>query len=404
MIKNKVRNIILILLAVLLVVCIILVIVRYATQDYIENHITLPVYTLPDDYAETVDSGGYLGQPDMVRTRTGKFITVYPEGHGYGSLRMQTSNDGKNWTRAETPSSWQNSQETPTIYALDKSDGSQTLIVISGKPYWTAAGLKADGFQFSTSNDDGVTWSEFETVYSPMDCIVAMSSLTQLKENGEFVDKWLGTFHTHEFVNYKTILSFDEQGKAVWSKPEPILADYREIEQRNKLCELEIIRDDDNLIMFTRNEARGEKTSMISLSTDEGVSWSEPKYLPADFSGDRFKAEYDEISGKVLISYRQIVPFKPHALSFTKFMTFGWVLWVGGFDDLYYYLDVEAKTDTTRGDCLIILGADTSGDCGYSGIDVTSGVITAISYGYFASGNGGGNSIRSVQFSLSDFA
>jgi len=37
--------------------------------------------------------------------------------------------------------------------------------------------------------------------------IVAMASLTQLKENGQFVDKWMGLFYDGDFYNYKSILA-----------------------------------------------------------------------------------------------------------------------------------------------------------------------------------------------------
>ena len=271
---------------VLLALAIVLITLFYTTQNNIKNYLSLDVLHLPQENKIDLDSSSdYLGQPDMVRTKTGKYIVVYPEGHGHGSLIMQTSMDGKNFTKQECPESWKNSQEVPTIYTLDRIDGSQYIILISGKPYWVADNLKADGFQYSLSKDDGEIWSEFTTVYSPMDCIVAMSSLTQLKENGEFVDKWMGTFHTHKFVNYKTILSFDENDDVVWSEPEPILSEYREIEKKNKLCEIEIIRaHNDTLIMLTRNEARGGKTSMISYSNDEGESWTKPVYLPYDLS------------------------------------------------------------------------------------------------------------------------
>ena len=42
-----------------------------------------------------------------------------------------------------------------------------------------------------------------------------MASLTRLKENGEFVDKWMGFFHDSDFYNYKTILTFDENGNVI---------------------------------------------------------------------------------------------------------------------------------------------------------------------------------------------
>lgn len=383
---------------VLLALAIVLITLFYTTQNNIKNYLSLDVLHLPQENKIDLDSSSdYLGQPDMVRTKTGKYIVVYPEGHGHGSLIMQTSMDGKNFTKQECPESWKNSQEVPTIYTLDRIDGSQYIILISGKPYWVADNLKADGFQYSLSKDDGEIWSEFTTVYSPMDCIVAMSSLTQLKENGEFVDKWVGTFHTHKFVNYKTILSFDENDNVVWSEPKPILSEYREIEKKNKLCEIEIIRShNDTLIMLTRNEARGGKTSMISYSNDEGESWTKPVYLPYDLSGDRFSAIYDETNDKVLISFRQIIPHKPNALSMTKFMTYGWVLWIGNMDDLLHYNQGE-----TIGDCLLVLGEDSSGDCGYSGLVDENGNITAVSYGHFLSSDK--SNIMLTNFRVEDF-
>ena len=386
--------------AVLLAV--VLVIVWFATQRSIDDFLPIKIVDLPQQNMTTVDSGGYLGQPDMVRTRSGKFITIYPQGHGYGSLIMQTSQDGKTWVNSSTPSSWANSQEVPTLYTLDFVDCTQWLILISGKPYWTAAGLRADGFQYSISRDDGVTWSEFKTVHSPMDCIVAMSSLTQLKSDGEFVDKWLGTFHTHEFVNYGTVLSFDAQGNAIWSTPKPLLDEYRSIERANKLCEIEIIRaPDDTLVMLTRNEARGGHTSMISISQDEGQTWSEPKYLPSYLSGDRFQAAIDDSTGKLLLSFRQIVPYGQNALSLDKFMTKGWVLWVGNLADLIDYANGQFTGDIL-GEKLILLGADSSGDCGYSGVVASNGTVTAVSYGYFdTSGN---PIIRAVNFEYMDIS
>ena len=394
---SKVLKIIIsVTLSLLILLGIVLVTLYYTTQKDIDNYIKLPTYLLPNEYAINVDNSlDYLGQPDMVKTASGKYITIYPQGHGHGSLIMKTSEDGVNWVNQQCPDSWADSQEVPTLYTLNRVDGTQYLILISGKPYWRAEGLKADGFQYSISKDDGNTWSEFTKVFSPMDCIVAMSSLTQLKENGEYVDKWMGAFHTHEFVNYKTILSFDENDNVVWSTPEPILDEYRKIEKKNKLCEIEIIRNqEDVLIMLTRNEARGNKTSMISYSYDEGTSWTEPKYLPIDLSGDRFQAVYDEYTGKVLISFRQIVPIKPNAISLSKFMTYGWVMWIGTFEDL---MNVNSEN---IGGYLVVLGQDASGDCGYSGLSVDNGVVTAISYGHYITPNK--SNIQVVNFNLND--
>ena len=78
----------------------------------------------------------YLGQPDMVRTRTGKLITAYPIGHGVGPLVMRTSTDnGETWVEKEdTPESWKNSQETPTLYTLTLPDGRERIMLITACP------------------------------------------------------------------------------------------------------------------------------------------------------------------------------------------------------------------------------------------------------------------------------
>lgn len=390
--KQTYLKVIAALSAIILAAGIILVCIFFCTQDEITHYINLPFYSLPEENALIVDDcADYLGQPDMIKTKTGKLITVYPLSHGKGALKMQYSYDGVNWIEQPTPASWESSQEVPTLYTLDFTDGSQKLILISGKPYWP--GIKADGFQYSISSDDGNTWSEFTTVYSPMDCIVAMSSLIQLKVDGNYTNQWLGTFHTHDFVNYKTILSFDESGNAVWSQPQPILSEHRSIEKQNSLCEIELLRaPNDTIIMLTRNESRNGKTSMICYSYDECRTWTQPQYLPADFSGDRFQALYDENSNKVVISYRQIVPFKENALSLKKFMTYGWVAWIGDFEDLLNY-----QQGTNIGDCLLLLGSDTSGDCGYSGIVNFQNQILAIAYGNF-----NGYQIRLAKFDVSE--
>ena len=394
------------LLAVLLVAFISIMIVVAATRKNIDNYIHLPFYKLPESLSIDVDSSErYLGQADLILTKTGKFITVYPNGHGHGEIYMKTSQNGKDWAyKTDTPSSWKDSQETPTIYTLDFNNGTQILILISGKPYWVMTKYKADGFQYSISYDDGEKWTEFQKAHSPFDCIVAMSSLTKLKENGEFVDKWMGTFHTHEFINYKTILSFDENGKVIWSEPEPIFEEkYRNIEKSNGLCEIEIIRHNEELILMARNEVRGGKASMISISKDEGKTWTQPRYLPLELTGDRFAATYDNLNNKILISYRQIIPYKEHALAFHKYMSYGWVLWVGDIETLENYAEPneeEKEENKEASGYLVLLGSDPSGDCGYSGIISKDGIVYSTAYGKF--NDQPINSIRGVCFKLED--
>ena len=389
------------LLAFLLVSFFTIIGICQGTKKNINNYIDIPLIQLPENNSKQIthDKQQYYGQPDMIRTKTGKFIVAFPAGHGKGPLIMKTSFDGLNWVDYNcSPKSWHDSQEIPTLYTLDFNNNSQTLILISGKPSWPFTKYHADGFQYSISNNDGETWSEFTKVHSPFDSIVAMSSLTKLKESGEYVDKWQGTFHTHEFINYKSILTFDEKGNANWSYPQPLFQEaFREIEQKNQLCELEIFRANNTLILFARNNKR--KPSMISFSTDEGNTWSQPEYLPYDLTGDRFRAAYDNLSSQLLLSFRQIIPVREHALGYHSFMSYGWVMWVGDVQKLLNYTpNSTISSNESIGGYLILLGSDQSGDCGYSGIIDNNGIITSVSYGLY--NDSPKPHIRCVQFSL----
>lgn len=359
------------------------------------SFLELPYAADLSDRLITVDRATtYLGHPDLTENDDGRLIVAYPSGHGRGQIVMKTSDDfGKTWSdrREGLPESWTKSQETPTVYNLHLSNGKAKLILVSGCPYWKAGfrdgkflpEMFPNGFNFSYSDDGGKTWSEFENFYSPMNATVCMSSLTQLKENGRFVDKWMGTFHEQNFVNYKSILTFDEKGKARWSKPVPLLAPYRELEKKVGVCEIEIIRSNkDVLILIARGETRKTR-SVISLSYDEGETWTAPKELPYLLCGDRHKAAYDETSGKVILSFRQFIPEKRSLFSSKKGVFDGWAAWIGTFDDLISFAK-EEKPDR-YGEKLYLLGKNYGAwcDCGYNGIVTRNGKALLVTYGAF---------------------
>lgn len=378
---------------------VILVPVHFATLNEPSDYISIPVVKLPLDTAVTVEkTGSYIAHPDTVYvddgTRNGKIIVMYPLGHGKGELAMRVSTDfGLTWSDrvASLPASFADSQETPTLYNLHFTDGSEKLVMISGCPYWVATKYKADGFNFSFSDDGGVTWSEFENFHSPADAIVAMSSLTQIKENGAYVDKWMGLFHDHAFNVYKTYLTFDDAGNAQWSEPELLMPEYADETQRYGMCEVEIIRNPENdaLILIARAEKRVSR-SIIAFSYDEGMTWEGLKELPYELCGDRHKAEYDETTGKVLISFRQMIPVKRSAVSIYNRISGGWYAWVGTFDDLMSYADDDASNDA-KGEYLIELGKtdyfakpyDAVIDNGYSGVVCVNGRFNVVGYGSF---------------------
>ena len=300
----------------------------------------------------TVDnSKDYMAHPDSVLLKNGNILTVYPAGHGKGAVLNKISTDGGiSWieTVDNTPKSWEDSLETPTIYRLEFADGTpDKLILISANPKWPNMDTPG-GFECSISLDEGQTWSEFKRFYGKDSSasvvpIVAMASLTRLKENGKFVDKWMGVFHDADFYNYKTILTFDKDGNMHWSAPEKFLAAHRDIEKSAQMCEIEIIRSEkgqgDELCLISRSQSK-KINSMIAFSYDEGKTWTEPKEAPSALNGERHKAEYTS-DGRLFITFRSIErgpKAKANAKNATD-KTRGWiseglVAWVGTYDDL----------------------------------------------------------------------
>lgn len=409
--------------AAIIAVCIVLALViafcvikfgpsRFTGKDYTIP--TLDLSELPDELVGTQfeylydlpvvdDTYDYMAHPDSILLKNGNLLTVYPKGHGRGAILNKISTDGgASWTEtlANTPSSWENSLETPTVYRLTFSDGTpDKLILISANPKWPDMDTPG-GFECSISADEGQTWTQFQRFYGNDDenaviPIVAMASLTRLKENGEFVDKWMGFFHDSEFYNYKSVLSFDENGNMQWSAPEKFLADYRKIEKEACLCEIEVIRSDmgqgDELCLITRSNAKNINT-MVSFSTDEGKTWTMPRTAPAALNGERHKAEYTS-DGRLVITFRSIERGKKAQFYAKKadrsrgWISEGLVAWVGTYDDLknktegqyriklaHIYLDNQKKPS-------YYAGSDT-GYCGNVILPDDTVVITG--YGKFS--------------------
>lgn len=349
-----------------------------------------------------VDNGlDYLGHPDAILLKDGSILDVYPSGHGKGAIRSSISRDGGVTYDARIenmPKSWEKSRETPTVYRLEFSDGTpDKILLVSGNPDWHDGKGTIGGFHFSLSDDEGKTWSEFELCFSKKHDftvipIVSMASLTRLKENGVFVDKWMAFFHNPDFINYKTILSFVD-GKPVWSKPEPYFAQHRAIEKKVNMCEVEVVRSDcgkgDELCLIARSNNKNYN-SIISFSQDEGKTWSEPVFVPPALNGERHKADYTP-DGRLFITFRSIErdvdKVKINAIDKLKnWYSEGWIGWVGTYDDLkngtegqyriklaHTYLDKQKEPD-------ICANADTA-YCGNVVLD--DGTIVTSAYGAF---------------------
>lgn len=378
---------------------------------------TIPQYNLPEKNITTFAQSDtqYYGQPDMVLLDNNKtMIGVYPEGHGVGNVLMKRSEDaGKTWTQdTKTPKSWKTSQETPTIYKLDFKDGSQKLIMITGCPgVW---GDYSTGWQTSISSDGGDTWSEYQRFHEGEATTVAMASLIQLKDDkGNFIDKWMGVYHnSNSFVNYKTYLTFDGNGKEQWSQPEPYLSEYRNIEKHYQICEVGMFRSPDGkrIVALARSQSHQNKSTMF-YSDDEGQTWSKPRDMQGALQGERHKIAYDPISGRLLVTFREITLDynKNGSIEPNDWMAGDWIAWVGTYDDLMQGNEgqyrIRLKQDFTNN--------AKGGDCGYAGISVLpDGTFTMLSYGHFdkekAEANTTGNArndpayIVQAQFKLSE--
>ena len=295
-------------------------------------------------YAVVDNESGYLGHPDSVLLRNGNILTLYPEGHGKGKILSKISTDGgKTYTETlkNPPKSWESSLETPTIYRLQFKNGDEKLIVISGNPQWRGV-YTPGGFNCSISSDEGENWTEFQRFFDresdfTVFPIVAMASLTRLKADGEFADVWMGLFHDKNYVNYKTLLTFNEKGEMCWSKPEPYLKKYRRIERFAGICEVEAVRSEggegDEICLIARsNKKRCE--SLVITSQDEGKTWSYPTPVPAGLNGERHKAEYLP-DGRLFITFRSIELDKQHRfIKNISWKSLGWTAWVGPYSAL----------------------------------------------------------------------
>ncbi len=347
----------------------------------------------------TVDNDKtYQAHPDIVLLKNGNILCMYPAGHGKGAVMTKISTDGgRSWTEAlkNSPKSWENSRETPTVYRLRFTDGKtgDKIVMISGNPKWPNEPT-VGGFNYSLSSDEGETWTEFDLVFDkksdfPIIPIVALASLTQLKENGKFVDKWMGFFHDPDFHNYKTILSFDSDGKPHWSKPEMYFKAHRDYEASSNMCEVEVVRSEggngDELCLISRSNSK-KINSLLSFSKDEGKTWSRPVEAPAALNGERHKADYTQ-DGRLFITFRSIER-GPSAVktASAKWSSEGWVAWIGTFDDLknnregqyriklaHTYLPGQTKPEYSA-----------NADTGYCGnVVLEDGTVVTSTYGIF---------------------
>ena len=134
------------------------------------------------------------------------------------------------------------------------------------------------------------------------------------------------------------------------------------------MCSSDLVRSPDGKqIALLLRENRRQRNSFVIFSNDEGLSWTDPKELPASLTGDRHTAKYDQ-QGRLFISFRDTT-----RVSATKG---DWVGWVGSYEDI-----VKGNEGRYR---VRIMDNTKGSDCAYPAVDLLpDGTIVTTTYGHW---------------------
>lgn len=304
------------------------------------------------------EPGRYLGHPSTVQMADGRTVLVaYPEGHGRGAIRLRRSTDGgRSWSAPlAVPESFADSRETPTLFRVRAGDHDRLLLFSGLYP-----------IRLAHSEDEGARWSELAPI-GTFGGIVAMSSLLQ-RADGEL----LAFFHDDgRFLRergtpgaFQVLVTRSRDGGLTWSEP-GILASRTDVD----LCEPGLVtaRDGKTHVLLLRENAR-KRNSFALVSRDEGQTWSEPRELAPELTGDRH-VSVTLPDGRVLVSLRDMASGSP---------TRGdWVAWLGTMEELL----------GGGGRRLCLLDNRHAWDCGYAGLErLGDGSFLALSYGHWNEG------------------
>jgi hypothetical protein len=359
---------------------------------------TIPTVDISNDPQRQIivdrEAGQYLGHPTTVLLEDNKtMLIVYPKGHGRGAIVFKRSTDaGRTWSeRLPTPKSWETSLEVPTLHRVVDSAGRKRIIMFSG----------LYPIRMAITEDDGANWSELKPI-GDFGGVVTMATVIGLKTPGQYLAffhddgrfirggdeprfKIKGPHSDHTSPAAKpwrfwVFTTFSKDGGQTWSVPAPIamLPDA-------SLCEPGALRSPDGkqIAVLLRENSR-KYNSFVIFSEDEGLSWSEPRELPASLTGDRHVAKYAP-DGRLFISFRDTTHVSP-----TKG---DWVGWVGTYEDIQQGRDGQYRVrimDNTKGS-----------DCCYPGVELLpDGTLVTTTYGHWTQGEQ--PYIVSVRFTLAE--
>lgn len=341
----------------------------------------IPLVDLDRDQARHVvvdrEHGQYLGHVTTALLGDGHTIlAAYPKGHGKGAIVLKRSGDGGlTWSdRLAVPANWATSQEVPTIFRVpDTTAGKWRLLMFSG----------LNPARLASSDDEGRSWTPLAKVGDwggivVMGSVVPMhdgSLLAFFHDDGRYFaagGRADGAFHLYQVRS--------RDGGRSWGAPEEIWTG-----SQAHLCEPGAIRSPDGrTLALMLRENRRRSASQVMFTTDEGGSWSTPRALAHELTGDRHTARY-ALDGRLVVTFRDMAEGSP-----TKG---DWVAWVGTWDDLVggtpgqYRVRIKDNTDAW--------------DSTYPGLELLGdGTFVATTYGHWTANEE--PYVLSVRFTLAE--
>lgn len=273
----------------------------------------------------------------------------------------RSADGGRTWSeRLAVPDNWSSSLEVPTIHRVpDPLSGGHRLLLFSGLyPARVAA-----------SDDEGATWSPLTSI-GDWGGIVVMGSVVVMRDgsllaffhdDGRFFasnGKAAGTFSLYQVRS--------RDGGRHWDVPQAIWSG-----STLHLCEPGAVRSPDGrTLALVLRENRRVAESQVIVTTDEGRTWSAPRAVARELTGDRHTAQYAP-DGRLVVTFRDMA-----SNSATKG---DWVAWVGRFEDI---------VSGAPGQYRVRLGDNTdSWDSSYPGLEVLpDGTMVGTTYGYWTAG------------------
>ncbi len=332
---------------------------------------SIPLLDLDQDAHRQVivdrEPGQYLGHPTTCLLEDGRtMLCVYPKGHGRGGIVYKRSSDGGlTWSdRLPTPKSWSTSREVPTLHRVVDAAGTKRIIMWSG--LYPA--------RLAVTEDDGLTWSELQPA-GDWGGIVVMGYLTALSTGA---GHYLAGFHDDgRFIrssgkaegHFQLFQTRSTDGGLHWEAPR-VIYESSDIH----LCEPGIIRSPDGkqLAVLLR-ENRRVKNSHVIFSNDEGQTWTAPREVSNELTGDRHTAAYFP-DGRLFISFRDRTPQTRRSPNWGD-----WVAWVGTYEDI-----VQNRPGQYR---VRLKDNKKSADCAYPGVErLPDGTIVTTTYGHWDEG------------------